>query len=234
MQRSLEVENRTRRWREQRWLLDTVLKTVGPEWDQARIQSKGARGGPQGLADFRGAGARMKKFNDIGPEFGRAGIRREGIARVFEDQGRLVSARDSYLIAALLYASAQWPYFEINDECLEWERRMVASYDKYIQYAPHPVERVDIPFQDTALSAFLHLPHAPGDGETRAALQHAERVAQVLPRLLEPSAEARVAHLFLDALDVTELQAGAATGLCRVQPGEGESAPDGAITDVNR
>ena len=172
MQRSLEVENRTRRWRDQRWVLDTVLKTVGPEWDQGRIQSKGARGGPQGLADFRRAGARMKKFNDIGPEFGRAGTRREGIAKAFEGQGRFISACDSYLIAALLYASAQWPYFEINEECLEWERRMIESYDKYIEYAGHPIERVDIPFHDTALSAFLHLPHAPADGETLPCVLH--------------------------------------------------------------
>lgn len=172
MQRSLEVEKRTRRWREQRWLLDSVIRTVGPEWDQARIQSKGSRGGPQGLADFRRAGSRMKKFNDIGPEFGRAGIRREGIARAFEDQGRLVSARDSYLIAALLYASAQWPYFEINEECLEWERRMIETYDKYIELADHPVERVDIDFQDAALSAFLHLPHKPAGGEELPCVLH--------------------------------------------------------------
>ncbi|MCZ6447645.1 MAG: alpha/beta hydrolase [Alphaproteobacteria bacterium] len=172
MQRSLEVEKRTRRWREQRWLLDSVIKTIGPEWDQARVQSKGSRGGPQGLADFRRAGSRMNKFTDIGPQFGKAGLRREEIASSFEGQGRLVSARDSYLIASLLYASAQWPYFEINQECLQWERRMIETYDKYIEYAGHPVERVDIPFQDTALSAFLHLPHAPADGEQLPCVLH--------------------------------------------------------------
>jgi len=172
MQRSLEVEKRTRRWREQRWLLDSVIKTIGPEWDQARVQSKGSRGGPQGLADFRRAGARMNKFNDIGPQFGKAGLRREGIAKGFEDQGRLVSARDSYLIASLLYASAQWPYFEINEECLEWERHMIETYDKYIEYADHPVERIDIPFQDTALSAILHLPHALANGEEIPCVLH--------------------------------------------------------------
>ena len=172
MQRSLEVERRTRRWREQRWLLDSVIRTIGPEWDQGRIQSKGSRGGPQGLADFRRAGSRMKKFNDIGPEFAKEGLRREAIAKRFEDQGRLVSAADSYLIAALLFASAQWPYFEINEECLEWERHMIETYDKYIAYADHPIERVDIPFQDTALSAFLHLPHAPADGEEIPCVLH--------------------------------------------------------------
>ena len=163
MEKNLRMENRTKRWREQRWLLDSVIKTIGPEWDQGRLGGKGSRGGTQGLASFRRAGAQMKKFDDIGPEFGREGRRREDIARQFEDQGRLVSAGDNYFIAALLYASAQWSYFDINDEDLEWERRMIQTYDKFIEYAPHPVERVDIPFQDTALSAFLHLP-APADG----------------------------------------------------------------------
>jgi dipeptidyl aminopeptidase/acylaminoacyl peptidase len=114
----------------------------------------------------------MKKFDDIGPEFGREGLRREEMAKGFEDQGRLVSARDNYYIASLLYASAQWPYFDINDEDLEWERRMIATYDKFIAYAPHPVERVDIPFQDTAMSAFLHLPAKPADGERFPCVLH--------------------------------------------------------------
>ena len=76
MEKTLRMENRTRRWREQRWLLDSVIKTIGPEWDQGRLSGKGSRGGAQGLAAFRRAGARMKKFDDIGPEFGREGRRR--------------------------------------------------------------------------------------------------------------------------------------------------------------
>ena len=172
MQKNPRMENRTKRWREQRWLLDSVIKTVGPEWDQGRLGGKGGKGGGAGLASFRRAGARMKVFADIGPEFAKEGERREGIARVFEEQGRLVSAYENYFIAALLYASAQWPYFDINDECLEWERRMISCYDNYIEYAPHPVERVDIPFQDTALSAFLHLPARPAEGESFPCVLH--------------------------------------------------------------
>jgi pimeloyl-ACP methyl ester carboxylesterase len=163
MEKTLRMENRTKRWREQRWVLDSVISTVGPEWDQGRLGHKGSRGGAQGLAAFRRAGARMKKFDDIGPEFGREGRRIEENARRFEDQGRTVSACESYFIASLLYASAQWPYFDTNDEDLGWERRMIETYDKFIQYAPHPVERVDIPLRDSAMSAFLHLP-ARADG----------------------------------------------------------------------
>jgi len=164
MQKTLRMENRTRRWREQRWLLDSVIKTVGPEWDQGRLGSKGGRAGSAGLSAFRRAGARMRKFDDIGPQFGREGMRMEGIARDYEDQGRPVSAAENYFIASLLYASAQWPYFDINDEDLEWERRMIETYDRFIEFAPHPIERVDIPYRDTALSAFLHLPGPAGGG----------------------------------------------------------------------
>lgn len=171
MEKSLRAEHRTKRWREQRWLLDSVIKTIGPEWDQARLAAKGSRGGSQGMTSFRRAGARMKKFDDMGPEFGREGRRREGIARGFEEQGRLVSAAENYFIASLLYASAQWSYFDINEEDLEWERRMIETYDKFIQYAPHPVERVDIPYQGTALSAFLHLPQA-ADGRKFPCVLH--------------------------------------------------------------
>ncbi len=164
MQKTLRMENRTRRWREQGWLLDSVIKTVGPEWDQGRLGSKGGRAGSAGLSAFRRAGARMRKFDDIGPQFGREGMRMEGIARDYEDQGRPVSAAENYFIASLLYASAQWPYFDINDEDLEWERRMIETYDRFIEFAPHPIERVDIPYRDTALSAFLHLPGPAGGG----------------------------------------------------------------------
>lgn len=164
MEKTLRMEHRTRRWREQRWLLDSVIQTVGPEWDQGRLSAKGSRAGAAGLGAFRRAGARMKKFDDMGPEFGREGLRREEAARRFEAEGRTVSAGENYFIAALLYASAQWSYFDINDEALEWERRMIETYDKFIAYAPHPVERVDIPYRDNAMSAFLHLPAPAGEG----------------------------------------------------------------------
>ena len=38
-------------------------------------------------------------------------------------------------------------------------------YDKYIQYAPRPIERVEIPFGDGVLPGYLALPHEPKNGE---------------------------------------------------------------------
>ena len=37
MAMSAKAENRVRRWREQRWLLDTAVAEQGVEFDQARI-----------------------------------------------------------------------------------------------------------------------------------------------------------------------------------------------------
>ena len=38
------VDTRMKRWMEQRWLLDTVIRTVGLEWDQARLAYMSAPG----------------------------------------------------------------------------------------------------------------------------------------------------------------------------------------------
>jgi len=34
---AVPMERRMKRWQEQRWILDSVIRTVGIEWDQPRI-----------------------------------------------------------------------------------------------------------------------------------------------------------------------------------------------------
>jgi fermentation-respiration switch protein FrsA (DUF1100 family) len=162
---SLNVERRITRWQQQRWVLDAVIRTVGVEWDQARIGSKSKPGGEAAVADFRAAARKMKKFDDIHREFAAAARKREAKARAFEEQGRTVAAGESYIAAALLWASACWPIFEANATLHEFEARMNACYAKFIKFAPHPVERVEIPFQGKHLPAYLHLPRKPAPGE---------------------------------------------------------------------
>ena len=64
-----------KRWQEQRWLLDTVIRTIGMEWDQGRLRYMSAPGGPEAAAEFRMVGARVKKAADIDREFVRAARR---------------------------------------------------------------------------------------------------------------------------------------------------------------
>ncbi len=162
---SAKVGQRMKRWGEQRWILDAVIATVGPEWDQARLAAKARPGGREAAGEFRLAGSRMKKFDDIAREFAASARRREAKANALADQGRMVSAGESYIIASLLWASARWPIFEVNDEILGYEDRMNSCYDKFIAFASHPIERVELPFGDKSLPAFFHLPHKPKSGE---------------------------------------------------------------------
>jgi hypothetical protein len=104
------VERKLARWQDQRWLLDAVIASLGPEWDQGRLG--GLTNIPGGAADAAGLRARIHKFNDISREFTRTAVRREKEARQYEKDGRTIPARESYFLAAHLYAGAQWPIFE--------------------------------------------------------------------------------------------------------------------------
>jgi dienelactone hydrolase len=155
---SAKVERRMKRWQEQRWILDNIIKTVGVEWDQNRIGYTLGPCGPEATFDFMGVRTRVQKFRDISREFGRAAARREGLARRFEEEGRTVAARESFFIASLLYGSAQWPIFENSSESIAFNTKKVECYLKYAQYAEHEVRRVEIPFGGKSLPGYLHLP----------------------------------------------------------------------------
>jgi fermentation-respiration switch protein FrsA (DUF1100 family) len=167
---SARSERRIRRWQEQRWLLDAVIRTVGVEWDQARIASKSKPGGEAAESDFRAAARRIKKFEDIHREFANQARKREAKARAYEEAGHTVAAAESYIAAALLWASACWPIFEVCERLHAYEERMNACYAAFIRHAPHPVERVEIPFQGKTLPCYLHQPRKPAAGERLACI----------------------------------------------------------------
>jgi cephalosporin-C deacetylase-like acetyl esterase len=159
------VERRMKRWQEQRWILDMIVQSVGVEFDQPRLAYTLFPCGPDAIGDFRNVGLRVRKFGDMHREFAAAARRREDKAQAFEREGRTVAAREAYFIAALLWSAARWPIFESNPTSIGYNERMVACYDKYIQYAPRPTSRVEIPFGAKSLPAYLHLPREPKPGE---------------------------------------------------------------------
>ena len=162
-----KTEQKVKRWAEQRWALDSIIQAVGVEWDQPRLGYTMYPAGPDAIADFRTVGMRVKKFADMHREFAAAARRREIKAENFEKQRRKVSARESYFIAAMLYSAARWPIFENNEKSVDYNTRMVRCYDKFAEYAPHPVERIEVPFggKGKVLPGYLHLPRKPAPGE---------------------------------------------------------------------
>lgn len=157
---------RTRRWREQRWLVDSLIAAHGPEFDQPRSLIYSAPAGFEALAEFQAVTPRIRKFSDMHREYAAAARRREDKALQFEREGRAVAARESYFIAAQLWACARWPRFAVDATHLDYTQRLNTCYAAYARLATHPVERLEIPFAGSHLPAWLHRPagSAPAGG----------------------------------------------------------------------
>lgn len=155
---AVPVERRMKRWQEQRWILDSIIRTVGIEWDQPRIAYTAGPCGPEANFDFNVVRQRVTKLADLPREFAAAARRREAVAEQHEKEGRLVAARESYFMASLLWGSAQWSIFENSPQNLEYDEHKVTCFKKYIAHAPNKIERVEIPFGKSSLPGYLHLP----------------------------------------------------------------------------
>lgn len=153
-----------RRWHDQRWLIDVAIRTDGLEWDQPRIGYTLKPIGVDATLDFRWVDQQVRKFADITPAFSAAARRREAKARDAEAAGHTVAAREHYYIAALLWASAEWPIWETTPQLIALDDRKNACFAGYARHADHHVERVELPFQGGTLPAWFHLP-PDWDGE---------------------------------------------------------------------
>ena len=155
---------RARRFSEQRWLLDNIIRANGVDWDQPRTTYLNAPCGIEANADFVAIRARVQKFADCSPAFQDAARRREARAKAAEDAGQKVTARENYFIAAVHWGAAQWPFDENNAENLACNERKRDCYGRYAKLADHHVEPVWIPFKGQALPAWFHLPAGYGGG----------------------------------------------------------------------
>lgn len=147
-----------RRWHEQRWLIDSILRTDGLEWDQPRVAYTLRPMGIDATPDFSLARSRITKFADITPVFTELADRRERLAVAAEKAGRDVTAREHYFHAALLYATAEWPMWETTTQLTDLDDRKNHCYASYGRLADHHVERVEIPFGNAYIPAWFHLP----------------------------------------------------------------------------
>src|SRR5438477_10115425 len=91
---------RSRRWVEQRWLIDNVIRANGIDWDQPRSIYLSAPCGVEANADFAAIRGRVQKLADCAPAFEATARRREAKARAAEEANALVTARDNYFMAA--------------------------------------------------------------------------------------------------------------------------------------
>ena len=148
----------TRRFSEQRWALDNIIRANGIDWDQPRSLYLSAPCGVEANADFAAIRARVQKMADIGPAFESTAKRRETKARDAEADGNKVTARDNWFMAAILYGAAEWPYDDFTDQHLALHKKKRECYTNYARLADHKVEAVSIPFKGKSIPGWFHLP----------------------------------------------------------------------------
>jgi dipeptidyl aminopeptidase/acylaminoacyl peptidase len=140
-----EHQMRTRRLREQKWLIDKMVETTGIDFMWRLSGSAAGAIGADVADDITGIRSRVKKYADITRELMRVAAKREALAKKAEAEGHPITARDNYFAAAIIYTFAQGPIHEDDDAV-------------YIKNSPHPIERVEIPFEAQTLPGYLHLP----------------------------------------------------------------------------
>lgn len=157
------VRSGPRRWHAQRWIIDSVLRTDGLEWDQPRIAYTLRPMGLDGNADFALALSRINKFDDLVPVFRDLADRRRALGEKARDAGRLITARENFFHAAVLYSTAEWSIWKTTPELIALDDAKVEAFAAYAELADHHVERVEIPFGDGFLPAWYHRPVGAGD-----------------------------------------------------------------------
>ena len=149
----------TRRFREQRWLLDNTIRSVGMDWDQPRSIYLSSPCGPEANADFAALRQRITKLADASPAFEAVARRREAKAQAAEKDGATVTARENYFMASVHWGAAQWPIDENTEQNRFNNQRKRECYTKYAALADHHVEAAWIPLPDgRSLPAWFHLP----------------------------------------------------------------------------
>ena len=150
---------------EQRWLIDNIIRANGIDWDQPRSLYLSGPCGVEANADFAQIRQRVQKMADIGPAFEAVARRREAKARAAEEADQHVTARDNYFMAAVHWGAAQWPYDENDETNIAYNQKKRACYESYARLADHKVETVWLPFRDSAIPAWLHLPPGYAGGK---------------------------------------------------------------------
>jgi hypothetical protein len=144
---------RTERRRDnQQWMLDHMVKTTGRVINFAY--------------DQRAVPPEVKSYPMIPRVMEKHARHTETIARAAEAAGHHVTAAELYFRASEEYREGQHAIFaDDNPEKIYLHGKLLECFEKVIEYAPHPIERVEIPFEGDYLQGVLHLlpdrPKAP-------------------------------------------------------------------------
>ena len=153
----------SRRWRDHGWLFDEQIRASNIEFDQNRLAySLGPVRDESSAAETAILRSTVRSLADL-TSLGRIHAeRRERLAMRLEARGDTRSAGAHWFAAAQLWLLAAYPLWETTAALVDLHYRKDAAFTRWAAVAEHRVERVDIPFGDTARPAWLHVPAGAG------------------------------------------------------------------------
>ncbi|MEP4378267.1 MAG: alpha/beta fold hydrolase [Alphaproteobacteria bacterium] len=133
-----------RRRDNQQWMLDLAIKTTG------RVQNF--------AYDARVMPPEVKSYAQIHRILDKHGRHVISIAEEAEKAGHTQTAAELYWTASEHYREAQHCIFEDdNPEKIYLHNMLLKCFDKVMEHASHPIERVEIPFEGNFIQGVLHM-----------------------------------------------------------------------------
>lgn len=129
---------------DQQWIFDYVVKETGAVY---HWWSDGGGSLPKSV----------RSHAMIPKQLGRQAERIEGLADVERAAGHDRTALHLYFAAARSYLGAQHPIFELNDEKRFLYAGLRRCYDQVRALSPYRIERVEVPWEGSVVSGYLHL-----------------------------------------------------------------------------
>jgi len=156
--RSPKGEPVTKRFREQRWVLDNIIQANGVDWDQSHTGVVIGSGGPSTIPEMAELKKRVRRLCDIAPAFEALAAAREAKAKEAEQAGNKEAAAEHFYLASNYWASAMWTIEEVNDQIKMQNAKKLENFKKWMALADHKIEWVELPYRGKTLPAILHLP----------------------------------------------------------------------------
>jgi dipeptidyl aminopeptidase/acylaminoacyl peptidase len=141
--------------------------------------------------------ASVKMHSMISKHVGANAARLEQLARAEAEAGHDLTAMEFYFDAANGFSAAQHTVLELNDEKRYLHDSLLRCYDEVRRLAPYRIERVDVPWEGTTVSGYLHLADVAGPAPLIFFIPGCDMTKEMVPHPLYNFAGQRGMHMFV-------------------------------------
>jgi 2,6-dihydroxypseudooxynicotine hydrolase len=133
---------------------DERVKAATAHW-AARFVNNGTD-----FVDFQSTLARIHTWDEWCTEWGHTAERYETLARDAEQKGRTITAGEAWRRAALCWHWGKFVFTDYPDQLRAAHDRAIDCYSRGLDTLDPPARRVEVPYGDTVLAAYLRIPAA--------------------------------------------------------------------------